>query len=151
MYARQLLKQRQPVERVRAAGRCSRPTAATHERVPCCSCPTAASCNAYRKHDRTGADWHYTYFSISVSYSFKEVSADGQEALPLPRTPRAQRFITVTNEDVDGTHMYDGDRTRSGSVVTGEAVSYWSGMFERDATQFLALHSKERLGAASRL
>lgn len=24
---------------------------------------------AYRNHDRAGADWHYTYFRISVSYS----------------------------------------------------------------------------------
>ena len=24
---------------------------------------------AYRNHDRTGADWHYTYFRISLSYS----------------------------------------------------------------------------------
>lgn len=31
--------------------------------------PSGRILYAYRNHDRTGSDWHYTYFRISVSYS----------------------------------------------------------------------------------
>ncbi|KAI1644005.1 glycoside hydrolase family 93 protein [Daldinia loculata] len=68
----------------------------------------------------------------------------------------------MTNEDVEGTSGYDGaqmkvitsvdgGKTWSGSVVTGEAASHWPGVFNRDATHFLALYSKDGLGAVSQL
>lgn len=31
--------------------------------------PSGRILYAYRNHDRTGDDWHYTYFRISISYS----------------------------------------------------------------------------------
>ncbi|KAI1475160.1 glycoside hydrolase family 93 protein [Daldinia eschscholtzii] len=68
----------------------------------------------------------------------------------------------MTNEDVEGTSGYDGaqmkvitsvdgGKTWSGSVVTGEAASHWPGIFNRDPTHFLALYSKDGLGAVSQL
>ncbi|KAI0097778.1 glycoside hydrolase family 93 protein [Hypoxylon sp. NC0597] len=68
----------------------------------------------------------------------------------------------MTNEDVDGTNGYDGaqmkvitsidgGKTWSGSVVTGEAPSHWPGVFNRDPTHFLALYSRDGLGAVSQL
>ncbi len=68
----------------------------------------------------------------------------------------------MTNEDVAGTNGYDGAqmkvitstdgaRSWSGSVVTGEAASHWPGVFNRDPTHFLALYSKDGLGAVSQL
>lgn len=68
----------------------------------------------------------------------------------------------MTNEDVDNGHGYDGAqmkvitstdgaRTWSGSVVTGEAASHWPGIFNRDPTHFLALYSRDGLGAVSQL
>lgn len=45
----------------------------------------------------------------------------------------------------------DAGRTWSGSVVTGEEVSHWPGIFNRDPTHFLALYSKGGLGAVSQL
>lgn len=68
----------------------------------------------------------------------------------------------MTNEDVDGTNGYDGaqmkvitsidgGKTWSGSVVTGEAPSHWPGVFNRDPTHFLALYSRDGVGAVSQL
>ncbi|KAI0836673.1 glycoside hydrolase family 93 protein [Hypoxylon sp. FL0890] len=68
----------------------------------------------------------------------------------------------MTNEDIDGTSGYDGaqmkvitsvdaGKTWSGSVVTSGAASHWPGLFNRDPTHFLALYSKDGLGAVSQL
>ncbi|RWA11335.1 hypothetical protein EKO27_g3787 [Xylaria grammica] len=45
----------------------------------------------------------------------------------------------------------NGGNTWSGSVVTGEVASHWPGLFTRDSTHFLALYSKDGLGAVSQL
>lgn len=68
----------------------------------------------------------------------------------------------MTDEDIDGTNGYDGAqmkvitstdgaRSWSGSVVTGEKASHWPGLFNRDPNHFLALYSKDGLGAVSQL
>ncbi|KAI0474742.1 glycoside hydrolase family 93 protein [Xylaria cf. heliscus] len=44
-----------------------------------------------------------------------------------------------------------GGRTWNSSVVTGEVASHWPGLFARDSTHFLALYSKDGLGAVSQL
>ncbi|KAI8626404.1 glycoside hydrolase family 93 protein [Xylariaceae sp. FL1651] len=51
------------------------------------------------------------------------------------------KVITSTN----------GGSTWSSSVVTGEVASHWPGLFARDSTHFLALYSKNGLGAVSQL
>ncbi|EXF77469.1 hypothetical protein CFIO01_10949 [Colletotrichum fioriniae PJ7] len=242
---------------------------------------------AYRNHDRTGADWHYTYFRISVSYSddggatfkylstveehvpngvnglwepylrlardgtlqcyysaensaddqdnFMKYSKDGGQTwsawVPVSGGDRLSRdgmvgvapignegdLIAVfehtregrfnvdyvlshddgytwgergslytarngrmsgapqvynvwgtlvasfmTNEDVEGADGYnfgemkvitsvDHGKTWSGSVVTGPAQAHWPGLFNRDPTHFLALYSREGVGAVSQL
>ncbi|RFU74914.1 glycoside hydrolase family 93 [Trichoderma arundinaceum] len=68
----------------------------------------------------------------------------------------------MTNEDVagsggngiDGAQMKvvtstDGGRTWGGSTVTGDAGSHWPGLFTIDQTHFLALYSRDGLGAVS--
>ncbi|KAI3327224.1 glycoside hydrolase family 93 protein [Xylariaceae sp. AK1471] len=45
----------------------------------------------------------------------------------------------------------NGGNSWSGSVVTGEVASHWPGLFARDSTHFLALYSKDGLGAVSQL
>ncbi|RYP42823.1 hypothetical protein DL770_011637 [Monosporascus sp. CRB-9-2] len=69
----------------------------------------------------------------------------------------------MTNEDwtegangYDGAEMkvitsVDGGRTWSGSVVVGPAHSHWPGIFNRDPTHFLALYSRDEIGAVSQL
>ncbi|KAF6826018.1 bnr asp-box repeat domain protein [Colletotrichum plurivorum] len=68
----------------------------------------------------------------------------------------------MTNEDVDPRGGYnfgqmkvvtsvDGGKSWSGSVVTGEAQAHWPGLFNRDATHFLALYSREGQGLVSQL
>lgn len=53
--------------------------------------PSGRILYAYRNHDRTGDDWHYTWFRISVSYSddggksFKYLSTV-EERAPVPNT-----------------------------------------------------------------
>ncbi|KAI1751923.1 glycoside hydrolase family 93 protein [Xylaria castorea] len=44
-----------------------------------------------------------------------------------------------------------GGRTWNASVVTGQVASHWPGLFSRDSTHFLALYSKNGLGAVSQL
>jgi hypothetical protein len=51
------------------------------------------------------------------------------------------KVITSTN----------GGKTWSGSVVTGEVASHWPGLFAQDSTHFLALYSKNGVGAVSQL
>ncbi|KAI1811661.1 glycoside hydrolase family 93 protein [Poronia punctata] len=51
------------------------------------------------------------------------------------------KVITSTN----------GGKTWSASVVTGDVASHWPGLFARDSTHFLALYSKNGLGAVSQL
>ncbi|CAJ2500315.1 Uu.00g031680.m01.CDS01 [Anthostomella pinea] len=66
----------------------------------------------------------------------------------------------MTNEDVAGTNGIDGAQMKvvtstnggsswSASVVTGQAASHWPGLFDLDSTHFLALYSKDGLGAVS--
>ena len=68
----------------------------------------------------------------------------------------------MTDEDIDGTNGYDGVQMKvitsadgakswSGSVVTGEKASHWPSLFNRDPNHFLALYSKDGLGAVSQL
>lgn len=68
----------------------------------------------------------------------------------------------MTNEDVDNGQGYnfaqmkvitsvDGGKTWGASVVTGEAPAHWPGLFNRDATHFLALYARDGLGAVSQL
>lgn len=68
----------------------------------------------------------------------------------------------MTNNDVDGTNGYDGaqmqvitstdgGRNWSGAVTTGDKASHWPGLFNRDPNHFLALYSKDGLGAVSQL
>lgn len=53
--------------------------------------PSGRIIYAYRNHDRTGSDWHYTWFRISISYSddggksFKYLSTVEEHA-PVPNT-----------------------------------------------------------------
>ncbi|KAI8951942.1 glycoside hydrolase family 93 protein [Xylaria longipes] len=44
-----------------------------------------------------------------------------------------------------------GGKTWGAGVVTGEVASHWPGLFARDSTHFLALYSKDGLGAVSQL
>ncbi|UKZ76834.1 hypothetical protein TrVFT333_004549 [Trichoderma virens FT-333] len=68
----------------------------------------------------------------------------------------------MTNEDVagtggngiDGAQMKvvtstDGGSTWSGTTVTGDARSHWPGLFTLDQNHFLALYTKDGLGAVS--
>ncbi|GJC87073.1 hypothetical protein ColLi_09911 [Colletotrichum liriopes] len=68
----------------------------------------------------------------------------------------------MTNEDADNGYGYDfaemkvitsvnGGKTWSSSVVTGPAQAHWPGLFNRDPTHFLALYSREGIGAVSQL
>jgi photosystem II stability/assembly factor-like uncharacterized protein len=45
----------------------------------------------------------------------------------------------------------DGGHTWNRGVVTGEVASHWPGLFTRDSTHFLALYSKDGLGAVSQV
>ncbi|KAI0531815.1 glycoside hydrolase family 93 protein [Xylaria digitata] len=67
----------------------------------------------------------------------------------------------MTDESIGGTGA-DGGQMKvvtstnggyswNGSVVTGEVASHWPGLFARDSTHFLALYSKDGLGAVSQL
>ncbi|KAI0404676.1 glycoside hydrolase family 93 protein [Xylaria palmicola] len=63
---------------------------------------------------------------------------------------------SVGTAGADGAQMKvvtstNGGATWGGSVVTGEVASHWPGLFARDATHFLALYSKDGLGAVSQL
>ncbi|KAL6697051.1 glycoside hydrolase family 93 protein [Trichoderma pleuroticola] len=68
----------------------------------------------------------------------------------------------MTNEDVagtggngiDGAQMKvvtstDGGSTWSGTTITGDAGSHWPGLYTLDQTHFLALYTKDGLGAVS--
>ncbi|KKP02561.1 hypothetical protein THAR02_05332 [Trichoderma harzianum] len=68
----------------------------------------------------------------------------------------------MTNEDVagtggngiDGAQMKvvtstDGGSTWSGTTITGDAGSHWPGLYTVDQTHFLALYTKDGLGAVS--
>ncbi|KAJ2987536.1 hypothetical protein NUW58_g4452 [Xylaria curta] len=67
----------------------------------------------------------------------------------------------MTNESAggnvpDGAQMKvitstDGGRTWGLGVVTGEVASHWPGVFARDSAHFLALYSKDGLGAVSQV
>ncbi|TGJ88419.1 hypothetical protein E0Z10_g361 [Xylaria hypoxylon] len=63
---------------------------------------------------------------------------------------------SVGGTGADGAQMKvvtstNGGGSWSGSVVTGEVASHWPGVFARDSTYFLALYSKDGLGAVSQL
>ncbi|KAI1277639.1 glycoside hydrolase family 93 protein [Xylaria sp. FL0933] len=63
---------------------------------------------------------------------------------------------SVGSNGADGAQMKvvtstTGGATWSAAVVTGEVASHWPGLFARDSTHFLALYSKDGLGAVSQL
>ncbi|KAI0430438.1 glycoside hydrolase family 93 protein [Xylaria sp. FL1042] len=63
---------------------------------------------------------------------------------------------SVGSNGADGAQMKvitstNGGATWSAAVVTGEVASHWPGLFARDSTHFLALYSKDGLGAVSQL
>lgn len=56
----------------------------------------------------------------------------------------------------DGSQMKVVTSTNGGqswgrSVVTGDVASHWAGLFTRDSSTFLALYSKDGLGAVSQI
>ncbi|KAI1426942.1 glycoside hydrolase family 93 protein [Xylaria sp. FL1777] len=63
---------------------------------------------------------------------------------------------SVGSNGADGAQMKvvtstTGGATWNASVVTGQVASHWPGLFARDSTHFLALYSKDGLGAVSQL
>ncbi|KAI1778581.1 hypothetical protein F4818DRAFT_438740 [Hypoxylon cercidicola] len=63
-------------------------------------------------------------------------------------------FMTDEDEGADGTSGYDGTQMKVVASVDGGrtwSAAYWPGVFNRDPTHFLALYSKDRLGAVSQL
>ncbi|KAI1192616.1 glycoside hydrolase family 93 protein [Nemania serpens] len=63
---------------------------------------------------------------------------------------------SVGGTGADGAQMKvitstNGGGSWSGSVVTGQVASHWPGLFARDSTHFLALYSKDGIGAVSQL
>ncbi|KAI0114532.1 glycoside hydrolase family 93 protein [Nemania sp. FL0031] len=69
--------------------------------------------------------------SFMTDESIGDTGADGGQ----------MKVVTSTN----------GGNSWSSSVVTGEVASHWPGLFTRDSTHFLALYSKDGLGAVSQL
>ncbi|KAI1112884.1 glycoside hydrolase family 93 protein [Nemania sp. NC0429] len=87
---------------------------------------------------------------------------DGQAIAPQICNVGGTLVISfMTDESVGGTGAdgaqmkvitsTNGGRSWSGSVVTGEVASHWPGLFAPDSTHFLALYSKNGLGAVSQL
>ncbi|KAK5627656.1 hypothetical protein RRF57_003371 [Xylaria bambusicola] len=63
---------------------------------------------------------------------------------------------SVGSTGADGAQMKvitstNGGATWNKAVVTGEVASHWPGLFARDSTHFLALYSRNGLGAVSQL
>jgi hypothetical protein len=90
-------------------------------------------------------------------------AANGGEAIAPQITNVAGTLVVsfMTDESIgdtgaDGGQMKvvtstNGGNSWGGSVVTGNVASHWPGLFTRDSTHFLALYSKDGLGAVSQL
>ncbi|KAJ8119713.1 hypothetical protein ONZ43_g3398 [Nemania bipapillata] len=90
-------------------------------------------------------------------------AANGGQAIAPQITNVAGTLVAsfMTDESIgdtgaDGGQMKvitstDGGKSWGSSVVTGNVASHWPGLFTRDSTHFLALYSKNGLGAVSQV